>query len=325
MITNPRVTVIMLAYNSEKYIGRAVESILNQTFKNFELIIINDGSTDLTPLIINKYKKDDDRIMIIDNITNKGIVYSRNIGLSVAKGEYIAIQDSDDNSFENRIFHQVNYLDSNKDVFMVVSNAVLIDGNNNLIKKVKLEFNGMDLKKRLEEKNSIFHSSVMFINEKRFYREKFSLAEDYDFYLLALSDNKKISGLPECLIEYRVACNSASFTNQAKIRLFSEKALLFYKQRLNYNKDEYDNFDPDEILNIDINITKKATVIGSVIRNSYLFKDYKTSRIFCLKYFKNYGFINKYIVYFTASFFGATINNLLIKYLPTGIIRFLNK
>lgn len=90
-----KVSVIIPAYNAEKYIKMTVESIINQTLKEIEVIIINDGSTDNTLSIINELEKKDDRIIIINN-ENKGVSYSRNIGIKKSRGEYLAFIDADD-------------------------------------------------------------------------------------------------------------------------------------------------------------------------------------------------------------------------------------
>lgn len=88
----PIVTVIMPVYNAEKYLKESIESILNQSFKDFELLIINDGSTDLSLDILNKYKLIDTRVRIVNNEGNKGLPYTRDRGLELAKGEYIALR-----------------------------------------------------------------------------------------------------------------------------------------------------------------------------------------------------------------------------------------
>jgi glycosyltransferase involved in cell wall biosynthesis len=99
----PRISVVMPAYNSERYIGEAIESILNQTFTDFEFIIINDGSMDDTAKIVLQYANKDKRIKFINNKDNRGIVSVLNQGLDLAKGEYIARMDSDDISLPTRL------------------------------------------------------------------------------------------------------------------------------------------------------------------------------------------------------------------------------
>ncbi|WP_244834814.1 glycosyltransferase family 2 protein [Clostridium sp. BJN0001] len=110
---NFKVSVIMPVFNAEKYLEESIKSVLNQTYKNFEFIIINDGSTDSSLSIINKFKSMDNRIRVIDQ-KNNGIVYSLNKGISTAKGKYIARMDADDISLPNRIKNQVKYMETNQ-------------------------------------------------------------------------------------------------------------------------------------------------------------------------------------------------------------------
>src|SRR3989344_9200868 len=116
MKIKPKISVIMSAYNVEKYIAESIESILNQTFRDFELIIINDASTDKTLDIIKGFMKKDKRLKLINNKKNLYATISRNKALRIAKGVYIAIQDSDDISLPNRLEVQKNYLDKKKAV-----------------------------------------------------------------------------------------------------------------------------------------------------------------------------------------------------------------
>lgn len=112
----PKISVFMPAYNSAEFIAEAIESILNQTFKDFEFIIINDGSGDSTWDIIQKYARQDNRIRAYSRCQNKGIVYTANEGFALSKGEYIARMDSDDISLPERLEKQVKYLDSHPDI-----------------------------------------------------------------------------------------------------------------------------------------------------------------------------------------------------------------
>ncbi len=111
MNETPRVSVLMPAYNAQNFIGQAIESILTQTFRNFEFIIINDGSTDKTPEIIQFYADRDKRIRFINNPENQGLIAVLNQGLDICRGEYIARMDSDDISLPGRLEAQVKYMD----------------------------------------------------------------------------------------------------------------------------------------------------------------------------------------------------------------------
>jgi len=115
----PLVSILMPAYNAEKYIGNSIESILNQTFKDFELIISDDASTDKTWDIIKKYKQKDGRIVVTRNAKNRYIAENRNRLIKLAKGKYIAWQDADDISDSNRIQKQYTFMEKNPKVGIV--------------------------------------------------------------------------------------------------------------------------------------------------------------------------------------------------------------
>ena len=132
MKNNQLVSIIMPAYNSETYIEKSIESILSQTYKCFEFIIINDGSTDKTRSIIKKYK--DPRINLIDNNRNLGLSRSVNKGLKVAKGMFIARHDSDDISLPTRIHDQINFLIANPSIGLCGTWAKIIGKSEHQIK-----------------------------------------------------------------------------------------------------------------------------------------------------------------------------------------------
>lgn len=119
MSTQPLVTVFISCYNRQNFIRESLESVLKQSYKNIEILIIDDCSTDDTLKILAEYQ--DDRIIILKNSTNMGIPYTRNKGLQNATGKYFAILDSDDICTEDRIEKQVTYLEENQDVVAVGS------------------------------------------------------------------------------------------------------------------------------------------------------------------------------------------------------------
>jgi GT2 family glycosyltransferase len=125
--TTPVVSVVMPTWNGERFLRPAVESILNQTFRDFELIVIDDGSTDNTPSILSEFKDKDDRLVVLTNERNLGIASATNRGLHTARGEYVALQDHDDISLPQRFQTQVEYLDSHPTTGLVGSDATLID------------------------------------------------------------------------------------------------------------------------------------------------------------------------------------------------------
>jgi glycosyltransferase involved in cell wall biosynthesis len=116
-IQKSRITVLMPVYNGEKYLREAIDSIFNQTFTDFEFLIVDDGSTDNSVEIINSYQNS--RINLVKNDKNEGLVYTLNRGLSLAKGEYIARMDCDDISLPERLKKQIDFLDSNSEIAVV--------------------------------------------------------------------------------------------------------------------------------------------------------------------------------------------------------------
>jgi glycosyltransferase involved in cell wall biosynthesis len=183
MLNNPKISVIMSVYNGGKYLREAIESILNQTFTDFEFIIVNDGSTDNSLEIILSYT--DERIRIINNEKNIGLTKSLNKALKVARGEYIARQDADDVSLPNRFEEQIKYLKKHPEVVLLGTIAYLIDKNGKIIgKKVALAKPSL---KDLFKVNQFNHGSVMFkkeiVNQLGGYNELIRYSQDYELWL----------------------------------------------------------------------------------------------------------------------------------------------
>lgn len=251
----PYISIVMSVYNAEKYLSQAVESILSQSFSDFEFIIIEDCSTDNSLQILKEYEKKDSRIKLIQKPENKGMkgfIENLNIGLKEAKGRYIARMDADDISHLNRLEKQVSFLDKNPDIFMVGSSVNLIDEQSQLIKRFEARELDNDIKLQMMKKVSMYHPVIMFRNEKNIkYREKIYYCEDYDFYLRLIHQNKNFYNFPEPLLDYRILKSSISRKDGNFFRaLFVEKVKQFYSERKKTGKDSYFNFSPESLLNI---------------------------------------------------------------------------
>ena len=133
MMSSLPVSVIMPVYNSENYLREAIDSILNQTFRDFELVIVDDCSTDSSAAIIEEYKKIDSRVVTHRQHKNSGIAAARNKGLQLSSGEYIAFMDSDDISLPDRLEKQNNFIKSHPEVGVLGGGAEIVDGNGNYI------------------------------------------------------------------------------------------------------------------------------------------------------------------------------------------------
>ena len=207
----PKISVIMSAYNAEKYIKEAINSVLNQTFKDFEFIIINDGSTDSTKNIILSYK--DSRIRLIENKENIGLTKSLNKGLRVAKGEYIARVDVDDPSMPERFEKQVSFLDRHKDMAVVGSWTQVINEETRKTYVLKNSCNPAIIKWAYIFKNQIVHSSSLFrkkaIKEAGYYNERYKYAQDFDLWF-RVSRKYKMANIPKVLTKHRIHSKSVT-------------------------------------------------------------------------------------------------------------------
>ena len=187
----PTVSVVLPAYNCEKYIAKAIESVLHQTFTDFEFIIFNDGSTDRTEEIIKSFS--DPRILYQVNNTNRGLVFTLNKGIDIAKGSYIARMDGDDIALPERFEKQINYLDKKNNVDLLATVVSLIDENDSLCgtwSNDKKNISEKDIRNQLPKDNCIAHPTVMGKTEifkKYKYNHSQSQSEDYDLWLRMMS------------------------------------------------------------------------------------------------------------------------------------------
>lgn len=160
-ITKPHISVVMPVFNVEKFIKEALNSILEQTYTNFELIAINDGSPDNSLQILKQYAKADERIRVISQ-DNQGLVATLNHGISLARGEYIARMDPDDVSFPRRFEQQVEILDTKPEVVLVAGGFEVIDEDSEFLYREVLPVDSDDIKRSMLLRNPIAHGSVMF-------------------------------------------------------------------------------------------------------------------------------------------------------------------
>lgn len=212
------VTVLMCVYNAEQFVKKTVESILRQSFKDYEFIIINDGSNDGTKEILGEF--DDKRIKIIEQ-SNKGLTKSLNNGIRLARSKYIALIDSDDISHIDRLAVQKEFLDNNKDYILVGTQYNLIDTSDRVVIGVKFpEISTSDsLRRHLPKGNPICHSSVMFrrdaVQNEGGYDETIPYAQDYNLWVRLLKKHK-IYIIPRLLHSYRVSPSSITSQKREK-------------------------------------------------------------------------------------------------------------
>ncbi len=207
----PLVSVILPVFNTEKYIAKSIQSILDQTFTNFELIIINDGSTDNTETIIKRFR--DPRIVYVENPGNKGLIFSLNRGIDVARSDIIARMDADDVAIGSRLKKQYEFLLSHPDYGLVASQVQLIDENGKYLEIWKDAKHEEDIFYKLHFVNVLYHSTVMFrrklVQDLGGYDKDALHMEDYALWL-KLSKKTKIYQFNEVLVNLRILNESIS-------------------------------------------------------------------------------------------------------------------
>ncbi len=211
------VSVTMPVYNAERYVAEAIESILGQTFGDFELIIINDGSTDDSKAVLDGLVMRDPRIRLTSR-PNRGISATRNELLSLARGEFVAVLDADDIAMPDRLERQVQFLQTHPECVAVGSRALVIDPDGDSLcewfpEQSHEEIDALNLSGM--RGSAICHSSVMIrkdsILEVGGYREQYSTAEDLDLWL-RLAERGRLANLPEALVKYRTHVGSVCHT-----------------------------------------------------------------------------------------------------------------
>ena len=229
MSDNPLVSVIMPAYNARRYIGEAVESVLAQTFTDFEFIIIDDGSTDGTKEILEGYAAKDKRIRLVRR-PNTGYGVALNEALGMSRGPLIARMDSDDICLPHRFEKQVKYLNDHDDCLLVGSRVLLIDPDGApLFEMEGIELTHEEIDRKLMICGwAIVHPAVMMRRDAVLsiggYKPEFVPVEDHDLFL-RLAEVGRLANLPEVLFKYRKHPASA-VTTMAHLRVNAMRTLL---------------------------------------------------------------------------------------------------
>lgn len=234
-ITEPTISVILPVYNGGDYLSYAIESILNQTFTDFELIIINDGSTDSTYDVIKNFAIKDKRIIAI-NRENKGLISSLNEALDISKGKFIARMDADDIALPNRLQKQIDYLLETK-LDICGCHYFEINEANNII--------GLRLVPTTQEMITIaLTSNVPFAHPSILMNKEFltknklkygcgteKYAEDLNLWIQMFNSGAKFGNVDDILFRYRILPNSLSRVRQKKILIDSAKLYSLYIQK----------------------------------------------------------------------------------------------
>jgi glycosyltransferase involved in cell wall biosynthesis len=308
-----KLSVLLSAYNAAEYIGEAIESILNQTFGDFELLIADDGSADQTKEIIESFCSDA-RVRASHNVTNQGKTNTINRLFGLSKGQYITIHDADDFSAKTRFEEQINFLDNNSEYGVCGTAFISIDKNGDVFSKTIMKQSHSQIIDDIDNQSQI-HGPTAVIRRiyvdalGEIYRSYFeNNFEDIDFLYRILTQSKAYN-LPEYLYYYRILADSLCRKEvTVKNRNLYKVVLRLTKQRLSNGKDDLEKGEVDKVSDFLDEITvqyrndpsmihregaayylywklyKKAIIssIRSVIINPLKFKNYNTLQ-YCIR------------------------------------------
>ncbi len=259
------VSIIMPAYNVERYLKESINSIIGQSFKNFELIVIDDASTDTTYDILSEYR--DPRIRIYQNSTNQGVARTLNLGLKIAKGKYIARMDADDYCDKDRLLYQVNYLENNPSIGICGTWMRAFNDKNTKI--IKYPIDPASVKTDLFIYCHIGHPTIMGRKEifhEFAYDEKFDKAEDYDLWE-RISERYQITNIGIPLYNYRIHDDSVTWKFRTIQTEKSDEIRIRQLVKIGINPTDYEKFLHNSILsNVKIKIWKDSLNLLKWIR-----------------------------------------------------------
>ncbi|MEJ0097276.1 MAG: glycosyltransferase [Bauldia sp.] len=249
-MASPPLTVLMSVYNGEKYLATALDSVLTQTYGDFDFVIVDDGSTDSTAAILKEFAAKDARIRVFGQ-TNAGLAASLNLGLQQTASEYVARMDADDLALPHRFATQVAALNSETRLAVIGSRVLCIDENGRTRHRRPVVTGSAAIAATLPFANCINHPSTMMrtvaVVEAGGYRRKFKVSQDYDLWL-RLSERHQLDNLPEVLLHYRTYEGATSTArNRARLTPYSVCAAVDFfcrKHRLATSEDPIDVDNP---------------------------------------------------------------------------------
>jgi glycosyltransferase involved in cell wall biosynthesis len=266
----PAVSVIMPVFNGERWIAEAIQSVLEQTFADFELIIVNDGSSDASLEIINQFAEKDSRVRIFDE-QNRGQSVARNYGVKQARGEWIACIDADDLWHPHRLEKQINLIYADKEIILVGTGLLIIDEFGFRGRSYNFPVKHKNLVKRLVDFRPFFaHSSAIYkkeiFDELGGYRDILKTAEDHDLWL-RLSERGKIGCIRSILVSIRKHNNNISSSENGRRQMLDSIAV-----KISYWRRKWGYEDP-LLLSEDLHISTFLKWIEKEIEDLGVIKD----------------------------------------------------
>ncbi len=284
----PKISVVIPVYNAEPYLQEAMDSIVNQTFRDLEIICINDSSTDNSPAILESYAKQDSRVVILQNEVNLGIVDTLNKGLAAASGEFIARMDSDDIAELNRFQIQLDFMNLHPEIGICGSEVTKFGKVN---RRVKLPISSEEIRAALFFNCCLMHPTVLMRADllKKYnlkYDRTCNNSEDFELWTRC-AEFFDLANIPRSLLKYRVHEKSISSSKEQEQKQktlkiikkqfercfsleFDEDKLLLLFDSKDLNEKTYVDF--EDICNRLIDLNKKHKAAEEKLFNHYLKK-----------------------------------------------------
>ena len=241
-MADPKVSVVLAVFNGDRYLESSVRSVQEQTFADFELIVVDDGSTDETPAILARIRQTDSRIAIL-RTPNRGLAAALNHGFAAARGSYVARQDADDLSLPGRFERLAAHLDLHPSVGAVGTSAEVIDRSNAVIGQLAAPVGPRAVRHGLGTLRATPVHGSMMLRKDAFtasggYREAFRLSQDYDLWL-RMAARYDVDNVPDVLYRWRMLPESGRGERRATQLKYSGIALVFDRERRRYGQDSY--------------------------------------------------------------------------------------
>jgi glycosyltransferase involved in cell wall biosynthesis len=235
-MNDPRISIYMPVYNGEKYLAETLRSLQRQSMENFEVLIINDGSTDGTIRIVDEFCAKDGRFRLISFDTNKGVVTARNVGWKLCNpnSPYLMDHDCDDISLPTKLERLMKYLDENRQIDGVGCFADYIDVDGNVIGAPKLHWHPRKIRRTFASVNSMINSATLIrrkILEKNApFDTAYPNCDDYDFWARALIAGFEFANIPEVLHQIRIHPESIGSTKKEEMKKEVEIVSAYYRK-----------------------------------------------------------------------------------------------
>ena len=230
---NPLVSVIIPIFNAERYLKYSLESTLNQTYENLEIILIDDNSTDESYEIAKKYNGMDSRIILLKNDVNLKLSKTLNIGILASSGVYIARMDADDISALDRIQRQVNVLEGDPKCCIVGSDIEIIDENSRTLGSRRYHYDDLSIRKKIFFYSPFCHPAITMrasvLNDVGLYNAEFNPAEDYELYF-RMGQRGTFANIDKKLLKYRILDNSMTQAGPEKMESMTLNIRKLYRK-----------------------------------------------------------------------------------------------